>query len=122
MCRGKIARGNRARIPRLFVKQDVTEIRESVYLAGQKCERGSAGKCDINFSVPGNAGTTALLQIPSSPLANYYLPRAPSSVSRISAALPDHLISQTRAYGSLQTLCVKSPQACSRYLFLDKNS
>ncbi|CAL1684185.1 unnamed protein product [Lasius platythorax] len=39
----KIVRGNRARILRLFVKQDVTEIRELVYFAN-KSARGIHGE------------------------------------------------------------------------------
>lgn len=41
----KIVRGNRARILRLFVKQDVAEIQELVYFA----RKNSREKCDINF-------------------------------------------------------------------------
>lgn len=44
----KIVQGNRARILRLFVKQDVTEIQELVYFASKSARRIHE-ECDINF-------------------------------------------------------------------------
>lgn len=44
----KIVQGNRARILRLFVKQDVTEIQELVYFAGKNAEEFTE-RCDFNF-------------------------------------------------------------------------